>query len=270
MNIKYSFIIGIFNADIEYLEKFFYSVLNCDVLMQSEIIIFNDGSSDKITKYLNEKASKNVNIKLLGDGKNHGLAYGLNRCIEIACGEYLVRADSDDYFDTDRISEETKYLEENNLDIVGCNMHLFDKDGIRGERIYNERIQKKDFLKSSPISHPTVLMKRNIFFDKTNFYSEAKHSVRNEDYELFIRLFSKGYKFGNLQKKLYYFREDINAAGRRNFKSRVNEMIVKYKGFKLLNVRFYFYIYCLRPIILAFIPKKIYMFLRLNFKKSKN
>ena len=264
--IKYSFVTGVYNTPLNYLELFFNSIFNSDVFDECEIIIFNDGSNSITTSYLYEKEKSCSKITILGDGKNHGLAYGLNRCIEIAKGTYIVRADSDDYFLPERVSLQEKYLQKNKYDIVGCNMYLFDKDGVWGEQMYKEVISKYDFIKTSPVAHPTVIMRADIFFDKKNFYSESKKCLRNEDYELFMRLFSNGYKIGNFQRNLYFFREDNDSAKRRTFYSRINEMKVKFHGFKLLKYPFYMFVYCLRPILIGLLPKSIYI--RLKKKKS--
>lgn len=258
---KVSVIMGVYNTPEDYLNKCFMSLFESIKNYNYEIIIFNDGSNTETTSVLKKLSEENKNIILLGDGSNHGLAYGLNRCIDFATGDYIIRMDSDDYCSPDRINNELTYLVKNNLELVGCDMHLFDENGTWGEKKYNSEIRANSFLKTNPISHPTTIFSKKIF-DNGIRYNESKWCDRNEDYELFMRIFSEGYKIGVLNEKLYYFREDKNAANRRTFKSRINESKVKYKGFKMLKLPFYNFVYCLRPIFIGLIPKWVYIKLR--------
>ena len=49
-----------------------------------------------------------------------------------------------------------------------------------------------------------------------------------------------------MPEKLLNFREDKNTFKRRKYKYRINEAIVRYKGFKKLKIHWYQYIYVLK------------------------
>ena len=65
-----------------------------------EIIVIDDGSDDdtwnRLIQYRENHPEKN--IVLLYNEENKGVAYTINRCYDVATGEYIVALGSDDYF----------------------------------------------------------------------------------------------------------------------------------------------------------------------------
>lgn len=63
-----------------------------------EIIVVNDGSTDKTMGYLNNyKRFRYKDLIIIDYGENKGVSYARNVGIEASTGEYLVFIDSDDY-----------------------------------------------------------------------------------------------------------------------------------------------------------------------------
>ena len=61
-----------------------------------KIILCDDGSQDNTYKIAKEYVEKYDNIVLISNGKNKGLNYTLNHCLEYADTEYCARMDGDD------------------------------------------------------------------------------------------------------------------------------------------------------------------------------
>jgi len=261
---RVSVIMSVYNTPTAFIEKAVRSILN-QTYRFFEFIIYDDGSNLETKTYLEKIAKIDERIILIACDDNHGLAYALNRCLEVASGTYIARMDSDDYCDPDRLRKQIDYLVENSLDVVGCNMRLFDDNGIYGFINYNALIYSKDFLYNSPISHPTIVAKRSAF-DAVNGYCDEKWCVRNEDYNLFMRMQARGFRLGNISEYLYFFREDSNAASRRKFKYRVNEYKVRKNGFHLLKLYPKGFFYKWKPILIGLIPRRIYV----SLKRKRN
>ena len=98
-------------------------------------------------------------------------------------------------------------------------------------------------------------------YDAVGGYTEQRSLLRIEDYDLWIKMYQKGYKGCNLQEVLYSMRDDRNAVKRRKFRYRVNEAYVKLKAVRLLKLPIWNLIYVLRPLIIGLMPEKLYVML---------
>lgn len=255
---KISVIMGMYNTKSkEYLEKSLMSILN-QTFKDFELIICNDGSTNECIKWAKAICKNDKRVIFIENEKNMGLAYTLNHCLKYAHGEYIARMDDDDFSHKDRFEKQIKYLEQHkSVDLVSCNINLFDENGIYNTLSYPKHIIKKDFLFNSPIVHPAIMTKRSAF-DKVKGYRDTKETVRVEDYDLFMRMFSKGIKMDVLQDVLFDYRDDKeNSIRRKKYKYRLNEFIVRLKGFKKLHLYPIGIFYAFKPLIVGFIPTNI-------------
>lgn len=257
---------AVYNTPSEYIEKAIDSILK-QTHSNFEFIVYDDGSNQKTKDFLKVISRKDKRIALFLCNENHGLAYALNRCLEKATGSFIARMDADDYCSPNRLEKQLRYLIDEQLDVAGCDMLLFDQDGVYGSISYRDRIKNDDFLFNSPISHPTVIAKKEAFLT-IGGYCEEKWCLRNEDYNLFMRMQSAGFKMGNINEPLYYFREDADAVKRRQFKYRINEYKVRKNGFHLLKLYPRGFFYKWKPLLVGLLPKKMYLSLRKRKTKS--
>ena len=73
-----------------------------------------------------------------------------------------------------------------------------------------------------------------------------------------MRLYAKGYKGYNIQEKLYYYRIARDEKGNhRPMKNRVDEMIVRLRGYKDMNMLVKGIPYVFKPVLIGIIPRKI-------------
>ena len=249
---KISVIMGVFNTPKDYIKASIDSILN-QTYSNFEFIICNDGCTDDSFDYI-KKTFKDDRIVLLENESNRGLAYTLNHCLEYAKGDYIARMDTDDISNLNRFEEQVKVLDNySEIGVVNSNINVFDEKGIYGERIYNQIITKKDFVKNNPIVHPVVMVRKECY-QKVDNYRDEKKTYRNEDYDLFMRMFAEGINMYTVQKKLLNFREDKNSYKRRKYKYRINEYLVRVENFKKLGLLPKYYLYCLKPLIVGLVP----------------
>lgn len=117
---KVSVIIPIYNT-ANYLREALDSICN-QTLIELEIILINDGSTDDSQKIIEEYAAKDTRIQYhtqpnqgQGVARNHGMQY--------ATGQYIYFMDSDDILDITALQECLNICELNNLDFA-----FFDAD----------------------------------------------------------------------------------------------------------------------------------------------
>lgn len=109
-----SIIIPVYNT-FHYLEKCLHSCLQ-QSYQDIEIIVVNDGSTDKSADLIDSFANTHQNIRVFHQ-QNKGVAVARNRGIEAARGEWLFFVDSDDYISNDAI-ESLLSKEEDDTDII--------------------------------------------------------------------------------------------------------------------------------------------------------
>lgn len=252
-----SVIMGIYNIPSkEILKKSIYSILQ-QTYSKLEFIIIDDGSTNDTFLWAKELTNNDSRVILVKNEKNLGLAKTLNIALEMAKGEYIARMDGDDYCSLDRLEKQMKFLKNNReYELVSSNMANFDENGIWGERINNEIIKKEDFLFTSPIPHPTILTYKSCY-DKVDGYKESWETNRNEDYDIFMRMFANNIKMYTIQEKLYFYREDQECYRKRKYRYRFCEFVVRLKGFGMLKLYPRAIIYVIKPLAVGFIPQKV-------------
>lgn len=217
-----------------------------------ELIVYDDGSKKDVSEYIRQITSKDKRIIYVKGHENFGVAYGLNRCIELSKGEYVARMDDDDISLPARLEKQRKFLENNHeYAWVGTLADLFDENGVWGIADRVEIPVKKDYLHSSPFIHPSVMFRKSVFSNE-NYYNCSQETSRCEDYELFMRLFAKGYKGYNMQEVLLQYRDDRELL-KRKWKYSYYEMLVRINGFKRMNCLTISTIpYVVKPLIVCF------------------
>ena len=110
-----SVIIPVYNAE-KFIERCINSVLKQDY-SNYEIILVNDGSSDKSNVILQQFAKRHTHIKLI-EQKNQGVSAARNIGIKNSSGDWIVFIDSDDYIDYRFLSILVFYAKNYSADIV--------------------------------------------------------------------------------------------------------------------------------------------------------
>lgn len=223
-----------------------------------ELILCDDGSTDDTYAVAQKYAEQDSRIILLRNAHNLGLNKTLNKCLAASNGEYIARMDGDDICDPTRFEKELAVLKsEPNIAIVSTAMNFFDEKGIWGRNYPKEYPDKKDFVTSTPINHAPCMVRR-VAFLAVDGYSELLLHKRGQDYHLWGKMYAKGYKAKNILETLYSMRDDKKAYARRKFKYYLYAIINKYMVFRMLKLPFRYYIFILRPLVVALAPGFLY------------
>lgn len=265
---KVSIIMGIYNCA----DTLSYSIES--ILEQSykewELILCDDCSNDGTAEIASDYANKNINIKFIRNEKNMGLAFSLNRCLELASGDYIARMDGDDICLKDRLDKQVKFLEENSqYDVVGSSVILFDQNGEHAIRKMKAIPNKFDLIQSVPHIHPTIMM-RKLAYDELGGYVVSKITKRGQDMDLWFRFYANGYKGYNMQEPLLKYHESINDYKKRSWSVAIMAVKRRYNGYRLLKLPAITYIYALKPIVSAMIPNKIMYIYHKRIKGKSN
>ena len=97
---RFSVIVPVYGVE-KYLDQCINSVLNQN-FEDFELILVDDKSPDNCPAMCDSWARRDSRVRVIHKPKNEGLGFARNTGIEVACGEYILFLDSDDY-----ISERT-------------------------------------------------------------------------------------------------------------------------------------------------------------------
>jgi len=253
---KVSIIMGVFNGRQRIIDSI-KSIQN-QTFIDWEFIICDDGSTDGSYDLLLEISYNDSRIIPIKNIKNLGLTRTLNNCLSIAKGKYIARMDDDDYSYPDRLKIQVDFLDKNpEFDFVSSAVDIYD-----GEKVVYQQMPRKiepvkeDFLWGSCFVHPATVFRANKL-KEVNGYRYSKETRRAEDYDLFMRMYASGMRGYNIDKPLLRYFVNPVAMKKRKYKYRIDEIIVRYKGFKKLDLFPKALIYLFKPLLVALIPKRL-------------
>lgn len=203
-----SVIMPVYNAE-GFLAEAIESILQ-QSLADLELIIINDGSTDKSLEIINRYATQDERIKII-TRPNLGLVKTLNEGIRNAMGQYIARQDADDISLKSRLREQVKYLSSNpSIALVGSNYYRINEDG-QIQSVTNVFTKPADLkvsmVFSNQFGHGTVMARKKELLSSGGYKENYKHA---EDYELWTRI-SRRHDIANIKKPLYKWR--INTRG---------------------------------------------------------
>ncbi len=254
---KISVVMGAYNiAGLSIFPEAIQSILS-QSLVELELLICDDGSSDRTWDILTLLAGQDRRVRLLRSERNRGLAAALNRCIAAAGGRYIARQDADDLSDRFRLEKQCRFLDSHpEIQFVGSDTELFDRDGIWRVRRFPAFPRPEDFLFTMPFVHGALMFRREALLDMGG-YRVARETRRTEDYDLLMRLYAGGLRGANIGEPLYRFQEGRDTEQRRKYRYRVDEAAVRWKGFAAMGLMPRGIPYALKPLAVGLLPAGI-------------
>ena len=191
---KVSIIIPVYNGE-KYVSLAIESALR-QTYSNLEIIVVNDGSTDKTDKICRSYGNKIIYIKK----ENGGVSTALNVGIENMTGEYFSWLSHDDLYYPNKVETEVNYLIENGLlgtdTILYSNFSIIDEFGNFNYDVeYNTRYLNKSSaipMLLGSIDGLTLLIPKRAF-DEHGYFDKDLRCV--QDYQLWYKFYKNGYKF---------------------------------------------------------------------------
>lgn len=182
-----------------------------------EFIIVDDAPDNgRLRDILSEYERRDSRIRVIYNKKNLGLALSMNLAWEQARGSYVARMDADDISMPDRLEKEVAYLEKHSLDMVTSNRIGISEQGEIEEyfgKLPGGACARRLLPYRNIVIHPSVLMRREIFGTVKGYRKFASA----QDYDLWLRLLTSGYKIGVLDEPLIYYRVRENGISSMNY-----------------------------------------------------
>lgn len=136
---KVSVVVPVYNGE-KYLEECINSVMK-QTYANLEILIINDGSSDRSGLIAEQLKLKDPRIKILHKKNNEGLGAARNSALDMMTGDFLVFLDCDDWIDSNHIDDLYQLLKKTDSDIAIANFTRY----IESENRFELHITDADY-----------------------------------------------------------------------------------------------------------------------------
>lgn len=218
-NKKISIIIPIYNGE-KFLNRCLESIIN-QTYNNFEIIIINDGSTDRTQDIIEKYAKKDSRIITINK-KNSGVSDSRNLGILEATGDYITFVDADDWLEKNTLDSINRLLE-NEYDVIRYNYFKNYSDGIQKENKYDNQIANKklekveiekkvlpQILSGAMPAYVWLLMIRKDIVEKIEKFNI--NLAMMEDTVFYINMLTNIENMYISNENLYHYYYDLNSA----------------------------------------------------------
>lgn len=220
-----SIILPAYNAE-KYISKTIESVIK-QTFTNWELIIVNDGSSDKTENICKEYAYKDERIKYFWK-KNEGVSLARNYAIEKSKGNFIMFIDADDIIEDKMLDIMYKKMIEYNPDVVRCNYYINNNTLVNeniNEGLYNSK-KIQEILIDNILNENMKCYVWLLLIRRNNVREFEKDLHIYEDFCFYLNLFLKSSKIYIMKDRLYHYnRENNDSLSKKNVKENIKNMI---------------------------------------------
>jgi len=211
---KVSIVVSTFNGE-RHIKEAITSLL-CQSLRDFELIVVNDGSTDRTVEIV--RSFRDARLLLVESESNRGIAESQNEAIKIARGEYIALQDHDDLSAPGRLEMQVAFLGNNpKMELVGSECIVIDW-GRKPTGNFTVPLSDIDLkwalLLHNPFLHTSVLFRRSAL-SLVGAYSSAAEFRYAEDYE-FLSRFGAQCTVANIPQPLVKWRNYDSQTSARN------------------------------------------------------
>jgi len=190
-----SVVMPVFNAEM-YLHAAVSSILS-QSHQNLELIVIDDGSSDKSSEILSSFDDKR--LRIYKNDYNRGLSFSLNRGLDLSDGDFIARMDADDISHPRRLEIQLAFLLKNyDIAILGSWAKKINSNGKVIGRIKPSTEDKTiawRHLFAGQFIHPTVMMRRDALALSSLRYGSLPHWAVGADKDFYIHSISEDHLF---------------------------------------------------------------------------
>lgn len=214
---KVTIIVPVYNVE-KYIANCIESIIK-QKYHNIEIVLVDDGSTDKSGKICDEYSKKDERIKVIHK-KNNGVSSARNSGIDNATGDYICFVDGDDYVREDYVEYMYNLIKKENADISLCNRMFGNFDNKQTEKVEISKMNGEEALEAIlnykiPIGVYSKLFKTDLLKDNNIRFFEELFMGEGFNFNALSFQYAKNVVVSNL--KIYYYRRDNNTSATTKF-----------------------------------------------------
>ncbi|MBB6372690.1 glycosyltransferase family 2 protein [Chryseobacterium shigense] len=177
-----------------------------------EIIFLDNASRDRTFENAEKVLSKfGQHYEMIRNTENFGVAKNINIAVSHASGEYISLLSGDDWYTEDSLSEKVSYIQKNPIDFILSDGYKYYQAEDKTTDAYTPKEKKHIIDSLDNFFHENVSENKTAnvgTFVKRDLLVQYPfdESINTEDWDMNLRLTSKGFKIGFIDKKLFYYR----------------------------------------------------------------
>jgi glycosyltransferase involved in cell wall biosynthesis len=190
-----------YNSEL-YIAEAIQSILN-QTYQNIELIIFDDGSSDKTRQVIQGFTDPRI-TKVLSD-QNFGVVKARNEMIDRATGQYIALMDADDIADPARLEKQVEILEADKCDLCGSAQWVLN-EGTGQVKKSKDKFSDADLLALLSVYCGLC---NSAMTGRAEIFKRFKYDtsiLTSEDYYLWVQMAAAGFRFLNLPERLITYR----------------------------------------------------------------
>jgi glycosyltransferase involved in cell wall biosynthesis len=184
-----------------------------------EVLVVDDGSTDGTCELLRTMGGSDSRLRVFSQ-EAKGIVAALEAGRARARGHFLARMDADDIAHPDRFRSQMELMaSDSRIVATGTGVTYFPREQVRdGSLRYEGWINSltshdsivRDLFVECPLPHPTLLLRADV----VALIGGYRETGWPEDYDLILRLWEAGGRFGKVPESLLQWREGANRLSR--------------------------------------------------------
>ena len=243
MNDLITIVVPVYNVE-KYLPHTLESICG-QTYTNLQILLIDDGSTDDSLAVCHKWARQDNRIQVY-EQENQGVARTRNKGIQLATGKYVMFLDADDWWESGKLKEQLKRLEETGYVLCSTGRELMNADGSSTGRTIpvKEKITYRELLKHNSINCSSVILRRDVARE-----FPMEHDDSHEDYITWLKILRKYGCAAGINKPYLKYRLSEGGKSRNKLKSAaMTYNVYRYAGYGRIRSCIFFCSYAVHGI----------------------
>lgn len=216
------------------------SIWDDQTLKPAEIVLVKDGPLTPELDAVIDDFRRSAPLTVVALERNRGLGIALCEGLKHCTCELVARMDGDDVAKPERFARQVEFMT-GHPDIAVCGSWIDEFIGSTDNVVSQRRLPETSAelvafgRRRNPLNHPTVMFRKSA----VEAVGGYEHFPLFEDYWLWARMLTAGYRFYNFQEPLLWFRTSADVYRRRGgWRYAMTELKLQYRLRKLGYISF--------------------------------